>query len=591
MDLTDNLGQTGYNVLTEKTEKWKNSKYDIVFGDSTSFTLGLGRQTIVFGPDIKTILDWTVLFDWAGEKIKNKLGKFFWNGLWGQGGSTDFILGNKNIFNYGTGDFSITRKLNPTVKVEIMGKKDQFINTIKYPYYWQKFLVMAYATFQITLGILIRIKYMGVGINVQNAGEKEDRKKLVELLMFLQSVIGVRILALLQLVETLYFTDKSIDLRRKHLEESVRDVVDVLDDQGNVIQEQIIQPNPPEAVGQVYRDHVSRELRQHLDIVNANITRSAQRVLWDLGLFVDGLDQGNEVRNYTNLAHRWETEEDVTWNSGSGFTHCVNPIRFGQGDGNNRNSSSFTTFIQNCETFEQRLKYKEGQINHANYLQISKLFFRVRNSDPKSLISLNNGKDSDPSASYLKLTDGKITLGCGESNKANPALNMGAKESYLSISQGGIPKIKRGGGLVVPGRALFLNDNFSGLYGGERTDDGKTAAYIELKGKESLVIKLQDSEVRLDANGITIKSDKKITLDGGGGIELISGQSKLTVQENGVQIKSLESEFDVKPDGFSSSAAIRNNKEEAALKEKNSIQRSDCSAVSISKASMQQIGP
>jgi len=40
----------GFNVRTGEREKWYNSKYDIVFGDTANSVIGFGRQAFVLGP-------------------------------------------------------------------------------------------------------------------------------------------------------------------------------------------------------------------------------------------------------------------------------------------------------------------------------------------------------------------------------------------------------------------------------------------------------------------------------------------------------------------------------------------------------------
>ena len=108
-----------------KEEKWVNSSFNILFGSSDSWTIGLGRNTHVIGPDLKVIADWTYLeeklYGFIGGGLakqfpslkKLKPGPVAQGMIFGTGGATDVILGDKGLLNYYGKNFTAERKSNP----------------------------------------------------------------------------------------------------------------------------------------------------------------------------------------------------------------------------------------------------------------------------------------------------------------------------------------------------------------------------------------------------------------------------------------------------------------------------------------------
>ncbi len=107
-------------TMSQKAAVWYNSQSTILFGDSCSWLIGLGRMTNVCGPDLKVICDWTIAVEWIPgvSQLSSKFPNFY-GAVMGTGGSTDVILGGKDLFNYGaTTDVAFTRKKYPSIKVE-----------------------------------------------------------------------------------------------------------------------------------------------------------------------------------------------------------------------------------------------------------------------------------------------------------------------------------------------------------------------------------------------------------------------------------------------------------------------------------------
>ncbi len=589
LELFDPLGHfalQGDNILTGKREKWKNSKYDIVFGDSTNFIIGLGRQTIVAGPDIKSILDWTVLFDWLGEKIENKAGKFLYDFTFGQGGSTDFILGNKNLFNYGTADFSVTRKKYPTTEVKLVDdKKDK---TYGGPTGWQKFLVAVYAAFQFGTAVAIRLLYMGLGINVDNEGETEKRKKLVEIFILVQSLVGIRILALLGKVETLYFTASEIEKRK---EEATRHTGNLQRSLQESLNKKIKDLNPVANDNRMAgRNSIDLNENGRLEeLNNGNVRRlsvSAERAIDGIKFGIDGKREIQEEIEVSAFAKTFVHQKNVNWHCGEGFNFISNPTIYGT---DAKASKYDTEYSQKPDGFEFLL-YDGNKANpKLQLVRLSREGLFLENEEPKS-IHLSNGTSDSADRSRLNLTKGAVTLNCGL-DSGGPSLDLNAKDKTLSISQSLRPTTVKGNLTFVNAPTVFLGENHAGLYGGKRTPTKNTAGYIELKGTKSVVIKLLGNEIKMDADGITIKSTGKITLDGTEGIDLKSGNNSLiSVTPNDVTCQAFENKIMLKTDAIEQDAVLLKQYIKATMDKIATLEKSNIPGVSENKIGMELNG-
>ena len=87
------------------------SSYNSVLGDQISFIIGGGRFTNIFGTDVKLVIDWESVIEHGlasvGSKLSENIGKalkfggqFALGTLFGIGGDTSMVLGNKNTFGY-----------------------------------------------------------------------------------------------------------------------------------------------------------------------------------------------------------------------------------------------------------------------------------------------------------------------------------------------------------------------------------------------------------------------------------------------------------------------------------------------------------
>ena len=107
-----------FTPLNKYTEEYQltNSSYSNIIGDNTAFIIGGGRNTNIYGTDVKLVIDWEeFIINWATSgnsslsSLSNsgmkRLGFFF-----GIGGDTGLLVGNKSDFKYWGEDFSVARQ-------------------------------------------------------------------------------------------------------------------------------------------------------------------------------------------------------------------------------------------------------------------------------------------------------------------------------------------------------------------------------------------------------------------------------------------------------------------------------------------------
>lgn len=180
-----NLRSTPVGATAE--QNWINSKYDIVFGDTTSWILGFGRTTNVLGSDLKLVMDWTDLLSYFSVVSKYPKTSAL---LWGQGGSTDIILGTKNLINYGSSDFTITRKKDKTTEIKLIGEE--------WPNIALLVMISVAVVTLVGLNIGARVVFMTPTPWVTT---DTDRKRVQSSLQFSSSTILPRFYALLVIYE------------------------------------------------------------------------------------------------------------------------------------------------------------------------------------------------------------------------------------------------------------------------------------------------------------------------------------------------------------------------------------------------------
>lgn len=207
--------------LNGSPEKWVNSKFDIVFGNSASWILGFGRTTSLLGPDLKVVMDWSIVLDAIPLGFYGSAVSF------GKGGATDLILANKDSLNYGNIDSTFTRKKIAARKKERVPPEDAW------PSFWLVLTLTLSISVMITAVVMARVIYMGVWIDPldptksNDISVKEQREKynlIRELIQINVGLIETRLVALLFAYECTLLAVENTDKMRKELEEETEKI-------------------------------------------------------------------------------------------------------------------------------------------------------------------------------------------------------------------------------------------------------------------------------------------------------------------------------------------------------------------------------
>jgi len=94
---------------SESAKSIINSSYSSIIGDSLAFVIGGGRATNIYGGDCKMVIDWEKLFEMFGEKFAKSFMENFGALIFGLGGDTSVVFGDKNAFTYEGTDFTSKR--------------------------------------------------------------------------------------------------------------------------------------------------------------------------------------------------------------------------------------------------------------------------------------------------------------------------------------------------------------------------------------------------------------------------------------------------------------------------------------------------
>ncbi|MFM7113728.1 MAG: hypothetical protein ACKO26_21545, partial [Planctomycetota bacterium] len=108
-------------------------------------------------------MDWTEIFGTLSKKEKNS--NILRSLLMGQGGSSDMILGGKNLLNYGKLDTTFSRKAIESVKRELANKND----TKHWPHKSIRLCIILGASVLIGLNVLARTAYITQALSADPA--------------------------------------------------------------------------------------------------------------------------------------------------------------------------------------------------------------------------------------------------------------------------------------------------------------------------------------------------------------------------------------------------------------------------------------
>jgi len=105
-------GALGFSPLEKFNKEYNltNSSYSSIIGNNTAFIIGGGRNTNIYGTDVKLVIDWETFFVNSSTGGKSFPGMMASGFIFGIGGDTGFLIGNKSDFKYWGEDFSVARQ-------------------------------------------------------------------------------------------------------------------------------------------------------------------------------------------------------------------------------------------------------------------------------------------------------------------------------------------------------------------------------------------------------------------------------------------------------------------------------------------------
>ena len=263
---------------------------NIVFGDSCTWLIGLGRITNIFGPDLKVVADWNFIYDIANIKPGSGSG---WakaiNVVSGSRGTTDLILGGKDVFNYGKHtSYAVTRSRYPQQKIEISQWKkneegdwdindDWFPNKIKLTIYLPYILILSSV-------VTSRLAYMQLGIFANENVRSMLQKILITAVPLVESRWVVLIKIMEQMIESKKNIKKSTGAAKVQTELIIQQNKEALIDMANMVKSSVIMQNTPEE-----RKMILERINNQLVDSKANVNDTLDRVISAINCLTGGV--------------------------------------------------------------------------------------------------------------------------------------------------------------------------------------------------------------------------------------------------------------------------------------------------------------
>lgn len=263
---------------------------NIVFGDSCTWLIGLGRITNIFGPDLKVVADWNFIYDIANIKPGSGSG---WakaiNVVSGSRGTTDLILGGKDVFNYGIHtSYAVTRSRYPQQKIEISQwqknekggwniNADWFPNKIKLTIYLPYILILSSV-------VTSRLAYMQLGIFANENVRSMLQQILIRAVPLVESRWVVLIKIMEQMIESKKNIKKSTGAAKDQTELIIQQKDEALIDVANMVKSSVIMQKTPEE-----RKIILERINKQLVDSKANVNDTLDRVISAINCLTGGV--------------------------------------------------------------------------------------------------------------------------------------------------------------------------------------------------------------------------------------------------------------------------------------------------------------
>lgn len=518
----------------QESEAWANSDHEVVFGDKTSWTIGLGNTTNSFGPRIDFNVDYSYYIKNIADSkaIGGLLGGKLGAALIGTTGFFTLTFGPETTVSYGASDVSLQRKRRADQEFEIIDDKGpsttpRAIITIN----------LLCTGIIATAVILARINHFRGFLGSNNF---DTVNKVNKALIDASKVVQPRYLAVLTKMELAYHAKGYIKETIEKLKDIPKYILDELEDATKASANRIKSVlNKLKNTAEIEKElgmtkaEIITESEKAMDIISNQITFVGSI----LDLFQDGRANWYESnQNYSLLCKKYTLEARGGWEANPFTQGVAGEIslksvlkEYDQTDGNPGKT-----------LFESNLDVKSNSIN-----------MKIVEDGTTNVSSIDATKDSiilESKGVYIKCHDDKdtictlhmeknIDIQCGKA-ATGPSLKMDGKENTAILSVG----------TKTLGKAIGISED--SLEFGHLGKIQKELKRPRLSiSSDKVVISAGISSITLNATGIELESGpSKLSLDLtqiSAISTIIEQQSKLnnrinavirTLKTNGIQI-------------------------------------------------------
>lgn len=415
----------------QESEAWANSDHEVVFGDKTSWTIGLGNTTNSFGPRIDFNVDYSYFIKniadskTFGGLLGGKLGA----ALIGTTGFFTLTFGPETTISYGASDVSLQRKRRADQEFEIVDNK--VLSTTPRAIITINLLCTAIIA---TAVILARINHFRGFLGSNNL---DTVNKVNKALIDASKVVQPRYLAVLTKMELADHAKGYIKETIDKLKEIPKYILDELEDATKAAANRIASVlNKLKNTAEIEKElgmtkaEIITESENAMDIISNQITFVGSI----LDLFQDGRANWHESnQNYSLLCKKYTLEARGGWEANPFTQGVAGEIslksvlkEYDQTDGNPGKT-----------LFESNLDVKSNSIN-----------MKIVEDGTTNVSSIDATKDSiilESKGVYIKCHDDKdtictlhmeknIDIQCGKA-ATGPSLKMdgGKQEAIMSV--------------------------------------------------------------------------------------------------------------------------------------------------------------
>ena len=414
-------------------EAWANSSQEIVFGDKTSWTFGLGCTTNIFGPRVDFNVDYSYLIKNI-EKVefigKGRLGA----GLVGSTGYFSFTLGPETSISYGASDLALQRKKHADQEFEIIFDDGGPETKTPKPIIWANLICTGLMVSAIAM---VRFNHFTGFLCAKNKKLTEEVNKAINDVV---KLVQPRFLAILAKMELAYHAKHYLEKTLKEIQDTPATIKEYLKNGTAEMKsdvEAVLRKLEWNKKFNSDMDQTKADINTQIDVASARINEQISFVGSIVDLFQEKRPNWSETNRPIGMrCQKYELVADGRFDSGAvpGSKDLPGKIRFNSqshtfdADGNSQGIKNQSNFA--LESKSIRLELMEGS------KQISNLYLddKCLNIDSKPGVSITSS-DGNSDSSNIYVTNCSINAQCGDDAKG-PSIEMDGKNSQIIVSVG-----------------------------------------------------------------------------------------------------------------------------------------------------------